>query len=133
MEQLPRVIRPDEVSTETAQTPGLIRHSAIDENLTGATRIWMGPASDMGGPKRSGCHSHGEAETAVYCISGRQRVYYGKDFKEFIEFGAGDFAYIPANLPHIEANEWEEPCVCIVTRSPRNIVINLDENEVSGS
>jgi uncharacterized RmlC-like cupin family protein len=129
MDQVPRVVKPDELSNDTGQTPGMIRLSAIDENMTGAARIWMGLGRDMGGPKRTGCHSHGEAETAVYCISGRQRVYYGKGFEDFIEFGAGDFAYIPAHMPHIESNEWEEPCVCIVTRSPANIVINLDASD----
>jgi uncharacterized RmlC-like cupin family protein len=35
--------------------------------------------------------------------------------------------YVPANTPHIEANLSEdEPAEFVVTRSPSNIVINLE-------
>ena len=124
---VPRVIRADEVTDDTPQTPNMIRRVAIDAKMTGATRIFLGPAGGGPGPKRSPPHHHGEAETAVYYLSGRQRVYYGENFTEFIECRAGDFAYIPPWLPHIEANEWEEPCLTILARSPSNIVVNLDD------
>src|ERR1700693_5289324 len=104
----------------------MTRRVAIDASMTGAKRIYMGPG--VAHPHtRSAKHHHGEAETAAYCISGRQRVYFGEDFKEFIDIGPGDFVYVPPYIPHIEANEWSEPYTGILCRTPANIVINLEE------
>ena len=71
-------------------------------------------------------HHHGEAETAAYILRGRVRVFYGDEFKEYVEAGPGDFLFVPAHIPHIEANPYDEPFEAIVSRSPDNIVINLD-------
>ena len=81
----------------TAQTPGMIRKPGIDGNTAGAEKIWLGHVecvpNTMGPP-----HNHGEAETAAYVLKGRIRVYYGEDYKEYVEAGPGDFIFVPAPL-----------------------------------
>ncbi|MCI0801852.1 MAG: cupin, partial [Chloroflexi bacterium] len=73
----------------TTQTPGMIRMPGIDSNTAGAKKIWLGKVecvpNTMGPP-----HHHGEAETAAYVIKGHIRVYFGEDYKEFVEAGPGD-------------------------------------------
>ena len=71
-------------------------------------------------------HHHGDAETAGYVISGHCRISYGPAFGEYVDFGPGDFVFVPANYPHIEANlSATEPVDFITARSPDNTVINL--------
>ena len=72
-------------------------------------------------------HHHGEAETAAYVLTGKVRVYYGEDFKEYIEAGPGDFLFVPPYTPHIEGNPYDEEHSVILARAPDNIVINLGE------
>lgn len=110
----------------TAQTPGMVRLPGVAGDTTGASRIWMGHVTGV--PNETGPpHHHAEAETSAYILKGRVRVYYGDDFKEFVEAGPGDFLFVPAHTNHIEANPYDEPMECIVSRSPDNIVVNLDE------
>ncbi len=108
----------------TAQTPGMIRSPGIDGNTAGASKIWLGKveaaANTMGPP-----HHHGEAETAAYVIKGRIGVYFGEDYKEYIEAGPGDFLFVPANFNHIEGNNYDEIAEVILSRGPDNIVVNL--------
>ena len=113
-------------ASTTAQTPGMERRPGIDSNTAGASKIFLGLVTshpnEIGPP-----HEHGEAETAAYVLSGRQRVWFGEDFKEWVEAGPGDFIFVPAHFPHIEGNPFDEPCVCVLSRGPDNIVINLPE------
>ena len=110
----------------TVQTRGMERRPGIDANTAGAKRIWMGHvtcvANELGPP-----HHHGEAETAAYVLSGQIRVYFGKDFKEYVDAGPGDYIFVPAYTPHIEGNVTDEPAESILTRSPDNIVVNLPD------
>ena len=98
----------------TAQTPGMIRNPGIDNNTAGAKKIWLGKVecvpNTMGPP-----HHHGEAETAAYIIKGHIRVYYGEDYKEYIEGGPGDFLYVPANFNH---------CLLYTSPSPRDATLS---------
>ena len=124
---IPCVVHGTQDASTTAQTRGMERKPGIDTNTSGASKVWMGhviAAPDMAGPP----HHHGEAETAAYVLSGRIRVYYGEDFKEYIEGGPGDFVFVPAHIPHIEANPSStEACEVVLSRGPDNIVVNLGE------
>ena len=108
----------------TPQTRGMERRPGIYNSTTGAKRIWMGHVTclpnELGPP-----HHHGEAETAAYVVKGHIRVYYGEDYKEYVEAGPGDFIFVPANFNHIEGNPYDEPAEAILSRGPDNIVINL--------
>ena len=57
----------------------------------------------------------------------RSWLRFGEDFKEYAEAGPGDFIFVPAHLPHIEGNPYDEPAEAILSRGPDNIVINLGE------
>ncbi len=110
----------------TLQTRGMIRKPGIDSNTVGASKIWLGHVTcepnTMGPP-----HTHGEAETGAYVLKGHIRVYYGEDYKEYVEAGSGDFIFVPAHFNHIEGNPYDEPAEAVLSRGPDNIVINLDE------
>ena len=121
-----RVVRASEVQGSTAQTAGMRRLVAIDENTAGTERIFLGYGIAPG-HTHSDAHHHGEAETAVFCLKGRQRVYFGDGYQDFIEFGEGDYAFIPPHVPHIEVNIWDEDYEGIIARSPANIVVNLED------
>lgn len=108
----------------TLQTRGMERRPGIDKSSAGSSRLWMGHVTcvpnEVGPP-----HHHGEAETGAYVLKGQIRVYFGEDFKEFVDAGPGDYLFVPANTPHIEGNVTNEPAEAILTRSPDNIVVNL--------
>ena len=118
------VVHGTEDPSTTSQTRGMIRQPGIDSNTAGAQKIWLGKVTcvpnTLGPP-----HHHGEAETAAYVISGQIRVYFGEDFKEYVDAGPGDFIFVPANTPHIEGNVTDEPAEAILSRGPDNIVVNL--------
>ena len=115
-------------SSTTAQTPAMERRPGIDKNIAGASKIFLGlvtcHANQIGPP-----HTHGEAETAAYILSGRQKVWFGEDFKEWVKAGPGDFIFVPSDFPHIEGNPFDEPCEVVLSRGPDNIVINLPESD----
>jgi uncharacterized RmlC-like cupin family protein len=121
----PYVVTSAGSTSETAQTPGLARLPGVSKATAGASKVWLGyvtaEANHTGPP-----HHHGEAETASYVISGRTRVYFGRDFEEWVEVGPGEFLFVPAEIVHIEANPYDEPCVAVVARAPDNIVVPVD-------
>ena len=121
-----KVVHGTQPASTTPQTRGMVRRPGVDRNTVGASKIWLGHVTcvpnTMGPP-----HHHGEAETGAYVLTGHIRVYFGEDFKESVEAGPGDFVYVPAHLPHIEGNPYDEPAEAVLTRGPDNIVVNLGE------
>ena len=115
--QKPQVFNGTQPLGTTAQTRGMERRPGIDNNTAGANRIWMGHVTCV----------PNEPETAAYVLSGNIRVYFGEDFKEYVDAGPGDYIFVPANTPHIEGNVTDEPAEAVLTRSPDNIVVNLGE------
>lgn len=66
-------------------------------------------------------HSHRGYETAIYMMKGRLEVRHGADlaFSTFVE--AGDFIFLPADLPHQPVNlSNDEPALAIVARNDPN-------------
>ena len=121
----PYVIAGAQSADLTAQTAGLLRKPGVSSETTGATKVWLGLITgepNFRGPR----HHHGEAETASYVLSGRCRVYFGEDFTEYVEVGAGEFLFVPAHIVHIEANPYDEPVLAVTARAPDNIVVNLE-------
>ena len=59
----------DELSEDTAQTPGMRRYEAISGKRHGSRKLWMGKAVVAPGMV-SGDHHHGKAETGIYVVSG---------------------------------------------------------------
>ena len=121
-----RVVKGTQPPDTTAQTRGMLRRPGISADSTGGKRIWLGLVTCE--PNTQGpAHHHGEAETAAYVLSGQVRVYYGEGLKEYVDAGPGDFIFVPAYLPHIEANVTDLPAEAVLSRSPDNIVVNLEE------
>jgi uncharacterized RmlC-like cupin family protein len=70
---------------------------------------------------RAKAHKHAAHETALYVLSGRSGMWYGDRLEEHLFAGAGDFLYIPADVPHLPYNlSATEPCVALIARTDPN-------------
>jgi uncharacterized RmlC-like cupin family protein len=66
-------------------------------------------------------HKHEAHETAIYVISGLSAMWYGPDLSKHLFAGAGDYLYIPADMPHQPYNPSDvEPCIAIIARTDPN-------------
>lgn len=114
---------------ETAQTSGMDRRAAISHRLVGAEKLWMGQTL-VAPAQRSGDHHHGEAETAIYVVSGHPEFVFldeqtGDETRLRPE--PGDYVFVPPYTPHREENnDPDEPAVVVLARSTQEaIVVNL--------
>jgi uncharacterized RmlC-like cupin family protein len=63
-------------------------------------------------------HVHRGYETAIYVLKGRVETRYGRRLRHSVVNEAGDFVYIPADVPHQPRNlSADEPAMAIVARS----------------
>jgi uncharacterized RmlC-like cupin family protein len=70
---------------------------------------------------RARAHKHEAHETAIYVISGESGVWYGENLQHHETVSAGEFFYIPANVPHAPYNPSKtEPCVTVIARTDPN-------------
>ncbi len=66
-------------------------------------------------------HLHENHESAVYVLSGEAGMWYGEGLREHVWMRAGDFAYIPANVPHLPYNPSESvACTGLIARTDPN-------------
>jgi uncharacterized RmlC-like cupin family protein len=66
-------------------------------------------------------HLHQSHESAVYVLSGEAGMWYGEGLREHVWMRAGDFLYIPANVPHLPYNaSHTEPCIGLIARTDPN-------------
>ena len=114
---------------DTAQTPGMDRRSAISAHRVGSEKLWMGE-THVGPSQRSADHHHGEAETAIYVVSGHPEFVFldestGDETRLRPE--PGDYVFVPPYTPHREENNSpDEPAVVVIARSTQEaIVVNL--------
>ncbi|MBS7707833.1 cupin domain-containing protein [Chelatococcus asaccharovorans] len=123
----PVVTRAGAEDNDTAQSGDCVRVSGVSPQHTPATKIWFGRVSNEPG-HRSPPHHHGEAETGGYVLKGNGRIYFGKDYKEFVDLGEGDFVFVPPFMPHVEVNmSTTEELVWLTARTPENLVVNLED------
>jgi len=122
-----RVIRADQLDSNTPQTPGMSRAAAIDLARVGARKIWAGTVR-IEPDARTGAHHHGELESVIYVIKGRARMRWGERLEFVAEAGPGDFIYVPPFVPHQEINASAgEALECVLVRSDSEaVVVNLD-------
>jgi uncharacterized RmlC-like cupin family protein len=124
---VPVVTRAGDEKADTGQSGGAHRISGVSIQHTPATKIWFGKVSNDPG-FRSLPHHHGEAETGGYVLKGIARIYFGEGYSEWLDMAEGDFVFVPPYMPHVEANmSTTEELVWLTTRTPDNIVVNLDE------
>jgi uncharacterized RmlC-like cupin family protein len=63
-------------------------------------------------------HIHTGYESAIYLIQGRVETRYGEGLKKSVVNEAGDFIFIPADVPHKPVNLSDtEPAIAIVARN----------------
>ena len=122
-----RIVRSNELDSNTPQTPGMSRAAAINHAKAGAEKLWAGTVNIQPDAK-TGAHHHGELESVIYVLRGRARMRWGDNLEFVAEAAAGDFIYVPPFVPHQEINaDPEQPLECILVRSDQEaIVVNLD-------
>ena len=67
-------------------------------------------------------HSHKDFESAVYVLQGRVETRFGPGLKESVVTQAGDFLFIPPDVPH-------QPINLSTTQAARAIVVRNDPDE----
>ena len=122
------VVRPTERRIDAAeQTAGMRRESGVSPQDTGSRRLWAGYVETPPGSV-SGAHHHGEAESAIFMLSGRARFRWGADLQREAVAEPGDFIYVPPNLVHAEENLSDtEPVVFVVSRNSGSMLtVNVE-------
>lgn len=113
--------------SDTAQTPGMTRLEAISKATVGSEKLWMGQ-THVAPATASGNHHHGEAETAIYVVSGHPRFVFADGEDEVhLDTRPGDYVFVPPFAPHREENPdpAEEAVVVIARSTQEGIVVNL--------
>lgn len=112
------VIRP---TATTGTKQGLPIFQGISGQNAGAKHLSMNKVViPPGGAAKA--HRHKGYETAIYLIKGRVKTLYGEGLKKSVVNAAGDFLYIPADLPHKPINMSD-------TESAEAIVARTDADE----
>ncbi|HEY0845946.1 MAG TPA: cupin domain-containing protein [Noviherbaspirillum sp.] len=92
------------ISADTAGTRGLSMHMVV-----------IPPGA------RAQPHIHSGYETAIYVLEGKVETRYGEGLTESVISEAGDFLFIPPDVPHEAINLSEsEPARAIVARNDAN-------------
>ncbi len=121
-----RVVKPLQFDGGTPQTPGMRRLAAVSHALVGSEKLWAGMMIGEPGVA-SAVHHHGEQETVVFVLSGRSKVRWGSRLEQEADQEAGDFLFIPPQVPHQEINpSTDQSVVWVVIRSAQEaVVVNL--------
>ena len=69
---------------------------------------------------RARAHLHANHETAIYLIAGRVSVLHGEGLRDLDEMRAGDYLYIPPNVPHLPINTGDTEAVAVLARTDPN-------------
>ena len=110
-------IRPSAETLSRQQLPYFV---GVSGESAGATAISMNlviiPPGGAAAP-----HFHCGYETAIYILEGRVETRCGPGLAQSVISEAGDFLFIPANLPHQPVNlSQTEPARAIIARNDRN-------------
>jgi len=121
-----KIVRQQELDSNTPQTSGMTRAAAITHARTGAEKLWAGTML-VDADAKTGPHHHGKLETVLYIVRGRARFRWGQHMEYVDEAGAGDFIYVPPFVPHQEINaSATEVCEAVVVRDGQEaVVVNL--------
>ncbi len=88
--------------------------------LTGATagsRALCMTALTLPDGARAKTHLHQAIETAVYVLEGEAEMYFGERLEHLVHAKAGEYIYIPADMPHLVLNRSGAPCRAVVAHS----------------
>src|SRR5262245_10271557 len=122
-----RIVRANELDSNTAQTLGMHRRAAVTTERTGAMGLWAGTVT-IDANARTGAHHHGDLESVIYVVSGIARLRWGERLEFVAEAAAGDFIYVPPWVPHQEINASSDlELHCVLARNgQQGLVVNLD-------
>jgi uncharacterized RmlC-like cupin family protein len=99
---------------------GLSYAAAISAQTVGARGIHMQIVTIPPGG-RARAHKHADHETAIHVLSGESGMWYGETLEQHLVVRAGDFLYIPANMPHLPYNLSDaENCIAVIARTDPN-------------
>ncbi|HMB22938.1 MAG: cupin domain-containing protein [Chloroflexota bacterium] len=110
-------IRPQGTTMTRQQLPNFVGISAAS---AGARHLSMNMVViPPGGAAQP--HVHQGYETAIYLLSGRVETRYGPGLRDSVINEAGDFIFIPADVPHQPVNlSATEPAHALVARNDPN-------------
>lgn len=110
-------VRPDSEVLSRQQLPNFI---GISQTTAGAAGISMNlVVFPPGGAAQP--HLHRGYETAIYILEGQVQTFYGPGLRRSTINQAGDFLFIPADVPHQPVNlSASQPARAIVARNDPN-------------
>ena len=66
---------------------------------------------------RAKAHLHRGIETAVYVIEGETETFFGPALQHVVLARAGEYVYVPADMPHLVINRSGAPCRALVAHT----------------
>jgi uncharacterized RmlC-like cupin family protein len=66
---------------------------------------------------RAKTHLHRGIETGVYVIDGEAAMYWGRSLEHLLVAHAGEYVYVPADMPHLVFNQSPHDCRAVVAHS----------------
>ncbi len=110
-------IRPKETYITLQQLPNF---EGISADTAGSQHLCMHLVVIPPGGKAV-AHYHNGYETAIYIVKGRAETKYGKNLEQSSINEAGDFLFIPPNVPHQPVNLSDtEEVIAVVARNDPN-------------
>ena len=106
-----RRITPDQLSGDSAPTPGMTRRSAVAREGLWSGLVTASPSM------ASGWHHHGDNDTVIYVLDGAVRFEFGSGGARSAEGHTGDFVHVPARLVHRESNQQDREARLVITRA----------------
>jgi uncharacterized RmlC-like cupin family protein len=109
-------IRP---AATTMTKQGLPNFFGVSGASAGATGLAMNLVVIPPGA-RANAHYHAGFETAIYLLKGRVKTLYGRGLRQEVVHQAGDFIFIPPDVPHqpINLSDTEEALALIARNDP---------------
>ena len=110
-------VRPEQSTMTKQQLPNFV---GISGASTGAQHLSMNlVVIPPGGAAQP--HVHRGYETAIYLLEGRVETRYGAGLRKSVIHEAGDFIFIPADVPHQPVNlSATQPAKALVARNDPN-------------
>ncbi len=111
------VVRPHEEVMGKQSLPYFVGVSGVSAGATGISmNLVVVPPGGAAEP-----HSHRGFETAVYMLRGVVEVRYGHTLGDRLTLSAGEFLFIPADIPHQPVNhDPDVPAFALVARNDAN-------------
>jgi uncharacterized RmlC-like cupin family protein len=86
-------------------------------STTSGTRALCLTTAELPEGRRSACHLHRGIESAGYVASGTLEFWWGARLENHVVLEAGDFAHIPADVPHVVGTPAGASAVIVVAHS----------------